>query len=73
MHAALASSLGSLTWEKPSYSEFQDLARYINPLCKICHNSIIPLNRFLLFVYHKSTKILHYVGLRVVISVYFHQ
>lgn len=26
-HAALSSSLGSLTWEKPSYSEFQQLAR----------------------------------------------
>ncbi|KAG8366297.1 hypothetical protein BUALT_Bualt17G0061700 [Buddleja alternifolia] len=26
MHAALASSLGYLTWEKPSYSEFQQLA-----------------------------------------------
>lgn len=26
-HAALASSLGSLTWEKPLYSEFQQLAR----------------------------------------------
>ncbi|KAK9277640.1 hypothetical protein L1049_007186 [Liquidambar formosana] len=26
-HAALASALGSLTWEKPSYSEFQQLAR----------------------------------------------
>jgi len=27
-HAALASSLGHLTWEKPLYSEFQQLARY---------------------------------------------
>lgn len=27
-HAALASALGSLTWEKPLYSEFQQLARY---------------------------------------------
>ncbi|KAI3467398.1 hypothetical protein Pfo_024061 [Paulownia fortunei] len=27
MHAALASALGCLTWEKPSYSEFQQLAR----------------------------------------------
>ncbi|PIN15223.1 hypothetical protein CDL12_12155 [Handroanthus impetiginosus] len=27
MHAALASTLGCLTWEKPSYSEFQQLAR----------------------------------------------
>ncbi|EXB63816.1 hypothetical protein L484_021088 [Morus notabilis] len=26
-HAALASALGSLTWEKPLYSEFQQLAR----------------------------------------------
>lgn len=26
-HAALASALGSLTWETPSYSEFQQLAR----------------------------------------------
>lgn len=26
-HAALASALGSLTWEKPSYAEFQQLAR----------------------------------------------
>ncbi|KAF3431410.1 hypothetical protein FNV43_RR26141 [Rhamnella rubrinervis] len=26
-HASLASSLGSLTWEKPLYSEFQQLAR----------------------------------------------
>lgn len=26
-HAALASALGSLTWEKPSYTEFQQLAR----------------------------------------------
>ncbi|KAJ8773780.1 hypothetical protein K2173_006430 [Erythroxylum novogranatense] len=26
-HAALASSVGSLTWEKPLYSEFQQLAR----------------------------------------------
>lgn len=26
-HAALASALGSLTWEKPSHSEFQELAR----------------------------------------------
>lgn len=26
-HAALASSLGALTWEKPSFSEFQQLAR----------------------------------------------
>ncbi|XP_073526069.1 uncharacterized protein [Phyllobates terribilis] len=26
-HAALASALGSLTWEKPSYSDFQQLAR----------------------------------------------
>lgn len=29
MHAALASALGCLTWEKPSYSEFQQLARYV--------------------------------------------
>lgn len=28
-HAALASALGSLTWEKPSYSEFQQLAGYL--------------------------------------------
>lgn len=28
-HAALASCLGSLTWEKPSYAEFQQLARYM--------------------------------------------
>jgi hypothetical protein len=28
-HAALASSLGSLTWGKPLYSEFQQLARYL--------------------------------------------
>ncbi|KAL6513860.1 2-oxoadipate dioxygenase/decarboxylase, chloroplastic/amyloplastic [Orobanche hederae] len=27
MHAALASALGCLTWDKPSYSEFQQLAR----------------------------------------------
>lgn len=27
-HAALASALGSLTWEKPLHSEFQRLARY---------------------------------------------
>ena len=27
-HAALASALGFLTWEKPLYSEFQQLARY---------------------------------------------
>lgn len=27
-HAALASALGSLTWEKPLHSEFQKLARY---------------------------------------------
>lgn len=27
-YAALASSLGLLTWEKPLYSEFQQLARY---------------------------------------------
>lgn len=26
-HAALASAVGSLTWEKPSYTEFQQLAR----------------------------------------------
>lgn len=28
-YAALASSLGSLTWEKPLYSEFQQLAGYL--------------------------------------------
>lgn len=27
-HAALASALGSLTWGKPLYSEFEQLARY---------------------------------------------
>lgn len=27
-HAALASALGSLTWEKPSYTDFQQLAKY---------------------------------------------
>lgn len=27
-YASLASSLGLLTWEKPLYSEFQQLARY---------------------------------------------
>ncbi|KDO82768.1 hypothetical protein CISIN_1g016038mg [Citrus sinensis] len=29
-HAALASALGSLTWGKPLYSEFQQLARHIH-------------------------------------------
>ncbi|KAL0385706.1 UNVERIFIED_CONTAM: hypothetical protein Sradi_2964900 [Sesamum radiatum] len=29
-HAALASALGCLTWEKPSYSDFQQLARNLN-------------------------------------------
>lgn len=28
-HAALASALGALTWEKPLYNEFQQLARYL--------------------------------------------
>lgn len=28
-HSALASALGSLTWERPSFSEFQLLARYV--------------------------------------------
>jgi hypothetical protein len=27
-YAALASTLGHLTWDKPLYSEFQQLARY---------------------------------------------
>lgn len=29
MHSALASALGCLTWENPSFSEFQQLARYV--------------------------------------------
>lgn len=41
-HAALASALGSLTWEKPLHSEFQQLARYQSliamflPVCRDC-------------------------------------
>lgn len=29
-HAALASTLGCLNWEKPSYSDFQLLSRYFS-------------------------------------------
>lgn len=35
-HAALASALGSLTWEKPLHSEFQQLARYLVFIVYLC-------------------------------------
>lgn len=31
-YAALASALGSLTWEKPLYSDYQQLSRYCSEI-----------------------------------------
>ncbi|RWW58859.1 hypothetical protein BHE74_00034233 [Ensete ventricosum] len=37
-HAALASTMGCLTWEKPSYSDYQLLSRYFDKLNFLFHS-----------------------------------
>lgn len=42
-YAALASALGTITWENPQHSEFQQLARYASSIsdftCNLFHRS----------------------------------
>lgn len=42
-HAALASALGSLTWEKPLHSEFQQLARYLIFILFLCQDPCLTI------------------------------
>ncbi|KAL8150182.1 hypothetical protein V2J09_019990 [Rumex salicifolius] len=45
-HAALASALGSLTWETPSYSDFQQLARYARVCLVVQVSANVPIQKY---------------------------